>query len=99
MARRAPYGSKKRKPVSTHPVPLTVSDPPTDKEELALAIVLWKSLRCHCALTAHTSYPTEESERLGEKSIDLAKLAGVKDEFFKLLFAMKLIKVTVKVME
>lgn len=74
----------------------------TDPQEIALALVLWKSLRCHGAFVQNgnsASLPTDASVDLGEHAIRLAKQLGVKEEFFALLFELRLVKVTLVPME
>ncbi len=79
----------------------------TDRQEIALALVLWKSLRCHGALRItggregglNSGDPTYESVAAGDNAIRLAGVCGVKDEFFELLFALKLVKISLTKME
>lgn len=97
VGRRAP--TRPREPKPAEPVALGEL---TGAEELALAIWLWKSLRCHGAFGGHRGgewVPSAESVRLGERAIEMARAAGVGAEFFALLFRLKLVKVVLAEME
>lgn len=105
--KQAKRRAKETSAAGKEPVPVTLP-PLSDREEIALAILLWKSLRCHGALTDGgtdgrggrvAGQPTYESVAHGNRAMRLAKLAGVQDEFFALLFSTRLVKVTYEVME
>lgn len=75
----------------------------TDAQELALALVLWKSLRSHALLRAQpdgtAALPSDDSVDAAEKAIYLATKTGVKDEFLKLMFELRLVRISLTPME
>jgi hypothetical protein len=89
---------RRQRPALTLPPPLP--EPTTDAEEIALALILWKSLRCHGALGGAGGWvPTAESVKAGDRALELAKRVGVRDEYLRLMFGMKLLRVSIEPME
>lgn len=82
--------AKDNRPVEKEPERLT------DKEEIALALVLWKFWRSRPKFGGHRAQITPDMEAVANKSLELAKLAGVKKEFFDLLFELPVIRVKCK---
>lgn len=75
----------------------------TDKEELALAILLWRNLRSdnHIAKEVNAALPNRLrfTECATDLAIRFAKQCGVKDEFFRLLFELPVMTIEVKELE
>lgn len=80
-------------------VPTLLPPSMSDEDELALALVLWKSLRVHTAFGGPGNHPTAESEAHGETAIRLAKKIGVSEQFFAMLFRLNLVTVALKPIE
>lgn len=69
-----------------------------DKNELALAILLWRYVGHRLTGTGHRrSSPSMESERRAYKALKMAKELGVKDEYLKAVFSKPV--VVVKMLE
>lgn len=67
-----------------------------DRNELALAILLWKSYRQHLDSKA---VPTFTGEQAAYYALDLARRAGVAEEFHRLMMAFPVMDVQVKALE
>src|SRR5436189_2475607 len=86
----------------------------THKEEIALAILLWKNWRQRKSRSGKKADKTinySESvrseirdlncvgEKVGYQSIKMAEVAGVKEEFFKLLTLVPIMSITIRELE
>lgn len=69
-----------------------------DKDDLALAILLWRYVGHRLTGSGHRrSSPSMESERRAYKALEMAKKLGVKDEYLKVVFDKPIL--VVKVLE
>lgn len=101
MARKSATQVCKNKPTKKVKPPSypTLPERMTDDEELALALVLWKSLRCHELLTRTGQFPTDESMSMEDVASKLARRCGVTKQYYDLVFRLRLVLVSLKPME
>jgi len=74
----------------------TLVEPLTGKEELALAILLWRSLRATFNFSGNMDNAVGETLVVNEESEKLAVSAGVRKEYYELLVLLPVLDITVK---
>lgn len=68
----------------------------TEKEELALAILLWRSMRAGFDHPGLVTNVVRDNETVTEQAEAMAIRVGVKDEFFQLLIVLPVLDIEVK---
>ena len=70
----------------------------TDKQEIALGILLWKFYRSRCDSNS-LKMTTQNNLPVANKALELAKSAGVKDEYLQLLFELPVMTLRARELE